>query len=121
MINEFVFVGPDHIAIFLSPKPQVEVVNWSFIDTVPPDPYIWNGRPTYFIMYGFGLMPSAPYSFWIDVTSENENNPLLDIVVTGQYVHHEKTRTKEYTDFLNKFPSWTHKTAWITSYHAWIY
>lgn len=100
-------------------------MDWSFIDFIPQNPYLWNGRPTYFILYGYGLMPDKPYSFYIDVensqSSKEQNSTSFDIVLTAQYVHHDKSRTKQYQNFLNKFPSWTHVTAWMNSYHAWVF
>lgn len=105
----------------MSPKPNITVTNWSFTAEIPEVTYLWHGRPTYFIMYGYGELTDH-WDFWIEMdTPENWKNPVMDIAISGKYTHHEKTRTTKYTEFLNKFPSWAHLTAWMANYHSWIY
>ncbi|GLV43360.1 uncharacterized protein CBL_03903 [Carabus blaptoides fortunei] len=113
--------GPDHYTIFLSPKPNITVTKWSFTPEIPEVTYQWHGRPTYFIMYGYGEQTDH-WNFWIEMeTPEHWTNPVMDIAISGKYTHHEKTQTEKYTEFLNQFPSWTHLTAWMANYHSWIY
>lgn len=58
--------GPDHMSVVLSPRPGVSLARWS----VEPGPPLlggdFNGRPVYFIYYGYGSDPE-PWHFWIDL------------------------------------------------------
>lgn len=117
------FLGPDHIGVFVSPKPKVKLSGWSFTDFIPENPPLWNDRPAYFILYGYGIKPDKPYTFWFDtkVSPGYDADVQLDIVINGQFIHHKNSRTKDYDEFLSQFPSWTHPVAWYTQYQSWVY
>lgn len=61
------FLGPDHVTIFFSPRNGVHVLNWTFghgepafITTVP------DLDDTYFVYYAYGEKPAQPWQFSID-------------------------------------------------------
>lgn len=65
-IIRLTFLGPDHIAIILSPYKGVQLKKWSVIDEKPLQGPMWNDRETYFIYYACAS-DCIPYTFSIEL------------------------------------------------------
>ncbi len=111
--------GPDHMAIFLSPMENIELVSWSFDDgKVQRGPKWKDGRYTYFIFYSHGLSPK-PWEFWVELevpkTFYTEDD-MLDMVAAGHFIHgHEMKTTPEFKRFLSQYPKWSYVVGWTAS------
>lgn len=57
--------GPTHIEVMVSPVLGVDLVRWSLESKKPLKGPLWNGRPTYFIYYAYGL-ERVPFTFSMD-------------------------------------------------------
>lgn len=116
-----IFAGPDHMAIFLSPSHESEVINWSFADEIVPNGFGWDNRITYFIFFAYAIDNSA-YDFFVDIRTDDDFTvPSLDIAITGQYLHHDQLQTDEFRNFVSSFPTWAHVTPWMSSYEGFQY
>lgn len=112
----FQMTGVDSMGIFISPMPGIEIEKWSFYDEVIDTGFDWQGRPTYVINYNAGV--HSPITFWLDLNvPQGWTGKMMDIAVIAQFTHHEEERTKDFKDFINSFPEWTHVTAWVSSYN----
>lgn len=72
----------------------------------------WKGRKVYYIYHGRGY-EEEPLIINIDLEqisgANDENNSLLEIQQSGLFLDMTPaTATPEFTDFLNRFPSWTY-------------
>jgi len=61
-------IGPNHINIYLSPKPGVQLTGWSVGDGAPQPTEMasYSERPHYFIFYSYGTKPEQPFELRID-------------------------------------------------------
>lgn len=72
----FVVVGPDHMGIFLAPKTNVRLINWSFVEGEVLEGPIWkDNRTTHFIFYSHGLSPSQ-WEFWLELEVKFFSRPV---------------------------------------------
>ncbi len=115
-----VLIGPDHMAIFLSPAVGVEMSGWSFEGApLQPGPQWKDGRPTYFIFYSHGLNPKH-WEFWVELkvpkTFVEGEDDLLDVSVVGHFIHGQEMKsTSDFKRFLSQYPSWSYVTGWTSS------
>ncbi|XP_022910899.1 endoplasmic reticulum metallopeptidase 1-like [Onthophagus taurus] len=113
--------GPVQTSVMFSPVPGVQLRNWS----LPSEPLVsatpWNGRDNYFVFYGVGIK-HVPLNLAMDfVVPKGHQGPIVDLAVGGQYFFgSSKVSTKQFQEFLNKFPSWTAITSWSASYESWV-
>lgn len=111
------------MGIFISPKNQTVLTNWSFVAMIPPSGPIWQGRETFYVHYGRGKESANDnWEFYLDIlVPEGWTQPVLDIVVTGQFKHHQKLMTPAFKNFIGKFPNWSQVLPYISSYKSWIF
>ena len=64
-------LGPDHITLVMSPRPGINLINWSFDESEPKEIERWNDRPTYMIYYSHGLMGGS-LEFDVDLQVMND-------------------------------------------------
>jgi len=114
--------GPNHVSLYISPRPRVVLTDISLVAKPPEAIITWNGRPAYIIMYTWAK-ERAPLTFSMDFkTPANWSGPIFDIALTGKYMN-DKTivKTPHFAEFLNEFPSWTDTVAWLGTYESWVY
>lgn len=85
--------------------------------------YEWNGRSVYSLKYNYGLKPNKKFkfSFITEIFSDYSSEYTVDIAVIGLFSHHEKSRTRDFVQFLNKFPRWAHIASSYAIYQSWIF
>lgn len=118
----FSVIGPDHINLFLSPYPGVELKGWSLLAEPPLKGPTWKGQPTYYVYYSHGSEPE-PWNFWVDlqVTDKDAQAPMLELGVAGHFVHGAYQTTPYLKRFLAQFPVWTTTSGWTSAYKAYTF
>lgn len=110
------------MGIYVSPKVQTELVEWSFMDYVPKPGSKFNEQDTYYIFFTYQLDLHTKYDFFLDFrTPDSWNQATFDIVLNGHYIHFDDERTKSFLSFINNFPKWTHVTSWMCSYKSFTF
>lgn len=115
-------LGPNHVVVYFSPRNEINLIDISLISKTPTDSIMWNGRPTYIIMYSW-LKERTPLTFCMEFrVPTNWSKPIIDIALTGIYLN-DKThvKTPQFLQFLTDFPKWTNVIAWLGVYEAWVY
>ncbi|KAK4883835.1 hypothetical protein RN001_000106 [Aquatica leii] len=118
----FTLSGPNHVALYLSPKSNINVLEISLLSKSQLRPIIWNGRPTYIIMYSW-MKSRSSLNFFIDFqTPLNWTNPTFDVALTAKYIN-DKTfiKTPKFMQFLEEFPKWTDVVTALATYESWVY
>lgn len=93
------------------------IVNVSLIDTEAKWSK-WNDKEVAFIKYAYGVQrKSLDFHFYVD-----GEEPTVEIVVCGQYLHNEVNRnTESFKNLLKQFPKWADVTPGLANYESWIY
>ncbi|KAG8306676.1 Endoplasmic reticulum metallopeptidase 1 [Homalodisca vitripennis] len=122
---KFSVVGPDHMSLILSPKTGVRLSGWSVDSGEPLQGITFNGRPTYFIYYSYASDPE-PWNFWVDFQVEGSGNDsgsgnVVDIGLSGHFLHGAHQRSVPLQRLLSKFPPWTVTTGWTAAYKSYIF
>lgn len=119
---QFQLQGSDHMDVFISPLVGSQLVNWTISATPYPYTSLYNNRANYFIFFGSGKQTQASYNFSLDVqTNVALDQPSIEIVSVGHWVHNDADQTPEFRKFLASFPKWAHVTPWMSSYENWKY
>ncbi|EFA07296.2 endoplasmic reticulum metallopeptidase 1 isoform X1 [Tribolium castaneum] len=112
--------GPTHIDVMISPTLGVELTQWSLNSKKPLAGPLWNGRNTYFIYYAYGLK-RVPLRFSMDFKiPATHSGPVMDLAVSSQFLFEPGKSTKQFREFVAKFPSWTAVSYWTATYESWI-
>lgn len=108
--------GPDHISILIQPLPTVKLINWSF----PRELLETSNREWLYIYYSYAL-DASPIRFYMEFEHQDADwsGVTFSIALIGHQIHNEENYTKEFQQLLFRFPSWTHITAWMSSYESW--
>nr|CAD7394429.1 unnamed protein product [Timema cristinae] len=110
--------GPENMGLVVSVVPNVELVRWSFEADLPAKGIKWLDRSAYFIHYTSGSTGTA-WDFWLDFeVPSNVSRPIIDIALSGHYFTDKRNKSPQFSEFLNKYPEWTHVTAWTVSYKS---
>nr|CAD7259494.1 unnamed protein product [Timema shepardi] len=110
--------GPENMGLVVSVVPNVELVRWSFEADLPAQGIKWLDRSAYFIHYTSGSTGTA-WDFWLDFeVPSNVSRPIIDIALSGHYFSDKRNKSPQFSEFLNKYPEWTHVTAWTVSYKS---
>lgn len=115
---EYSIKAGDRIVIFIDPKANVKITNWSVDETILRD-----GRnPPYFIYHVYSMVKER-FHFWLEFEhdAKNTDGPYFKMVVAVHFLYHQEYYTPEYREFLSSFPDWTYTTDWIASYESWIF
>lgn len=109
--------GPSYRVLHITPMPGVEIVRWSFHDSVADTQVDFQGRKTYFITYAAGT--TAPATFWVDFTTSNPStSKKLDIGLAAHYTLGTEERTTEFQRLIDSYPFWCHVSSWISIYNS---
>ncbi|KAJ3647303.1 hypothetical protein Zmor_019187 [Zophobas morio] len=112
--------GPTHIDVMISPVLGVTLTEWNLNSKTPLAGPRWNGRDTYFIYYAYGLK-RVPLRFYMDFkVPVTHSGPIMDFAVSSQFLFEPGKSTKQFRDFVSKFPSWTAVSYWTATYESWI-
>uniref|UniRef100_A0A146L905 FXNA-like protease n=1 Tax=Lygus hesperus TaxID=30085 RepID=A0A146L905_LYGHE len=111
--------GPDHMRIMISPIQGVKLVTWSFANgTILPGAK-WGLRDTYFIYYSYASYP-GPLYFWMKfkiIDPAMAQSPfIVDIAVSGHFLHGPHQKSVKLTKLLAQFPPWTVTSGWVATY-----
>ncbi|XP_020803382.1 endoplasmic reticulum metallopeptidase 1 isoform X1 [Drosophila serrata] len=100
----------DHTSIFIQPKTDVTISNWSFVEH-----YTTTYKPPYHIYFSFGI-DDTPLYFSIDIEKPDLDYdvPLYEIGISAQYMHVDGD--KEAIDFANTFPAYAATIQWPAIY-----
>uniref|UniRef100_A0A182XUW1 FXNA-like protease n=1 Tax=Anopheles quadriannulatus TaxID=34691 RepID=A0A182XUW1_ANOQN len=100
-------------ALIIAPKPGVQLVAWSLMDTVPGT-IEFNGERAHFVLITYGLADDAPWT----VTFAFEYDPehlqdgagakLFDVSWVNTYWEHGDKQTDEFRKLIDQFPEWAH-------------
>ncbi|KAJ6642253.1 Endoplasmic reticulum metallopeptidase 1, partial [Pseudolycoriella hygida] len=110
---EFELIGPDHMALSISPLVGNTLTSWSFLDGTPMARQ-WGNRKLYFMMLIYGVVDS-PINFHLVIEKSSGSGPSFDIALVSHYTFHKDGESNEYQDFQKSFPDWAHLTAWTKS------
>ncbi|KAF5270864.1 hypothetical protein FQA39_LY08309 [Lamprigera yunnana] len=118
----FTLSGPNHVAVYLSPKANINILEISLLSKSQLEPIIWNGRPTYIIMYSW-MKSRSSLNFYIDFqTPLNWTNPTFDVALTAKYINDKTfTKTPKFSQFLVEFPKWTDVVVALATFEQWVY
>lgn len=118
---EIVLEGPDRLFVYILPRNVSEIKAISLVGDVPSPNLYFNGRPIYSIMHTFAE-DDGRFTFNLDVetSAPNDDIPkLLDVVVTGIYVHERKNpKTPYFLDIIKQFPEWADVTPMMGVYQS---
>ena len=68
MYFPFSFSGPNHINLFLEPKPGVTLTKWSVGSGIPhPTQTPDEVGETFYVFYSYGQKPKKPWEFWVEM------------------------------------------------------
>ncbi|KAF5299923.1 hypothetical protein FQR65_LT09318 [Abscondita terminalis] len=111
--------GPFHMGIMISPTLGVELDSWSIVEGKPlAAAPLWNNRRTYFIYYCYAGDP-APLQFSMDFKiPSTHSGPIIDIGLISHYQFEQVA--PEFSELMEKFPSWTTLTYWTSTVETWI-
>ncbi|XP_044745293.1 endoplasmic reticulum metallopeptidase 1-like [Coccinella septempunctata] len=113
--------GTDHSMFFVSPKKNFKLVNMNFLDELPKEDNLWNGRPYYFFVYTCGKNIDPLHAIFDIEGPDNFEGSTMDFAIVGNYVHPKKfTNTASFSEFLSKFPDWADLTTWVAIYRSWV-
>lgn len=76
------FLGPDHMTLFISPYRGVELKSWSLVAGPPLKGPSWENRSTYYVYYSYGSDPQT-WNFWIDFEVRANISDKLYILIFG--------------------------------------
>lgn len=84
------------------------MVGWSLLEKLTPATE-FNNQTAHFVLITHGLA-SEPWEITLDFEHEDThyNGLLVDIAVVTTHWEAHRMHTKEFTDLINKFPSWAH-------------
>lgn len=104
----FVLEGSIQSSIIIGAKPGVKLVGWNLLEKLTPATE-FNNQQAHFVLVTHGL-PGEPWEVTLDFEHEDKNHKglLVDIAVVTTHWEAHRMHTKEFTDLLNKFPSWAH-------------
>uniref|UniRef100_A0A1B0CYJ4 FXNA-like protease n=1 Tax=Phlebotomus papatasi TaxID=29031 RepID=A0A1B0CYJ4_PHLPP len=120
----FTVSGPSHMGIFLSPRHDLEMVQWSLLDHIPSPGPRWHDRETYFVSLSYGFNYHRHLDFNVTLQSPEifrQGVQSLDIVLTSHYLFHDDIRTPELMELIEKFPSWCYVQGTMSSYESFIF
>jgi hypothetical protein len=110
------FFGPTQMTVVLSPaanwKEDISIkILGSPKPVAEPGNIQWKGRNVYFIYYGTGY-ESEPLDVSLELTKDGEgsqtDDSILEIQLTGLFLHQRETLTPDFVDFMSRFPSWAY-------------
>ena len=117
----FRVTGPDHLGVFLSPATGIRLASWSLAaGELLPGPDWKPGRPTFYIFHSSGKQQDT-MEFWLELEvprSHYEGNELVDMAVTGHFLHGSQQQSGELKQFLQQFPGWSYPVGWSSVYKA---
>lgn len=107
----------------ISPQEGVELVEWSFNNELLVST-TWNNRTIYFVNYIHGInefyYQNYEFSLTFDLINDWNQLYFFEIAHSSMFIHdeeHERTKTKDFVEFLDSFPKWTNVQNW-TAYYA---
>ncbi|KAK4885667.1 hypothetical protein RN001_001938 [Aquatica leii] len=112
--------GPCHMGIMISPTLGLELKSWSVVEGKPlAAAPLWNNRQTYFIYYGYSG-DSVALNFSMDFKIPLQHSgPIMDIGIISHYQF--EPLAPEFSEMIEKFPSWTALTYWTSTVETWIF
>ncbi|ALC42478.1 CG9416, partial [Drosophila busckii] len=113
---EFRLKGGDRIILFIAPKANVKITNWSFDETILTDKH----SPPYFVHHVNAMIKTA-YNIWLEFEHDatHVEAPYMKIAMVQHFLYHPESYTPAFKDFLKTFPDWTYTTDWFSSYDSW--
>ncbi|XP_078574118.1 endoplasmic reticulum metallopeptidase 1-like isoform X1 [Branchiostoma floridae x Branchiostoma japonicum] len=117
---QFELIGPSHMTLYISPKPNVYMVGWSFGE-VPSPTAILNGRQHYFVLYGSGYS-APPWQIYLEFTTAMKDpEELVEIAMSTHHFDDLGVGTDELVRLHNSMPDWVHTKGWASNYHQWTF
>ncbi|WAR23339.1 ERMP1-like protein [Mya arenaria] len=123
---DFDISGPDHFTVQVRPHAGVSLERWSVSEYVPEPaamPHDVN-ETTYFVYYSHGQKPDGPWQFSIYLKTapgHDESKGLVDMGLSGHYLHSAEKHTKEMDAFLAEAPNWTTSVSWAATWDGYVF
>ncbi|KAL4236001.1 Endoplasmic reticulum metallopeptidase 1 [Mactra antiquata] len=117
---------PDHTTLQVRPHANVILESWSFSEyrpypaVMPPDV----NETTYFVYYSHGQTPDTPWSFTLNFkvpAGYDIKQGVVDIGLSGHYLHSKDKHTPEMDEFLSQTPDWTTPVTWAASWDGYVF
>ncbi|XP_048508807.1 endoplasmic reticulum metallopeptidase 1-like isoform X2 [Athalia rosae] len=112
--------GPDHMALFFSPRDGVTISNWSLVDGINT-PIIVNGRSLHFVVHNYAVEPQGATEIWLDLAVSDGVSPVIDIALNAHYLHNTTATKTPYASILEQLPLWAAPLHWSSTYKSYIF
>ncbi|XP_019621135.1 PREDICTED: endoplasmic reticulum metallopeptidase 1-like [Branchiostoma belcheri] len=117
---QFEVIGPSHMTLYISPKPHVYMVGWSFGEVPPPTSGL-NGRQHYFVLYGRGYT-AHPWHMYLEFTTAMKDpEALVEVAMSTHHFDDLGVNTDDLVRLHNSMPEWVHTKGWASNYNQWTY
>lgn len=116
----FSLTCPNHCVIYLSPVQGTRFGNWSLFQHLI-DAGQWYPNPNLYSTTNYNLfLENRPeLDFTLEVTlPTGYSGQVLNAGVLSHYTANRNNYSEEYTELLEKFPSWTTTTDWISTFKS---
>lgn len=116
MKGKFIYYYPSHpfssdqgvTSLQIRPKPDVDLVNWSLLDSVPEQNF-YNDQRGYFVMITHGTEPT-PFNVSLDFKTppgyDVQRLGLMDISVVTTHWEYQAEHTPSFNNLISKVPRW---------------
>uniref|UniRef100_A0A182JYN7 FXNA-like protease n=1 Tax=Anopheles christyi TaxID=43041 RepID=A0A182JYN7_9DIPT len=101
-------------ALIIAPKPGVQLVSWSLMDTVPGT-IEFNGERAHFVLITYGLADDVPWTITFEFEYNSEDlvrndvgEKLFDVSWVNTYWEYADKHTDEFQKLIGQFPDWAH-------------
>ncbi|XP_055690265.1 endoplasmic reticulum metallopeptidase 1-like isoform X2 [Lutzomyia longipalpis] len=116
----FTCTGPDHMNLMFAGLPGIELQAWSLDPEKPlASTHQYNGRNMYFVYYSHSSLEPKPWHFHLDFKVPPKFNIdkdlVLDITLSGHFIHGKNKTTPQLTNLMSRFPTWTTATYWTSA------
>ncbi|XP_060093352.1 endoplasmic reticulum metallopeptidase 1 [Heteronotia binoei] len=113
----FEISGPSHMSLYLRPHQGVTLSRWSLGDGTP----VVNIDGDYFVYYSHGLQ-ALPWRFWIEMKASDEPaKGMVTLAIATHYCFGEDQKSPQLHGLLERFPSWTVLSSWVSTYDQFIF
>ncbi|XP_022429380.1 endoplasmic reticulum metallopeptidase 1 [Delphinapterus leucas] len=113
----FEATGPSHMSFYVRTHKGSTLSQWSLGNGTP----VTSKGGDYFVFYSHGLQASA-WQFWIEVqVLEEQPEGVVTVAIAAHYLSGEDKRSSQLDALKEKFPDWTFPSAWVCTYHLFVF
>ncbi|XP_029059906.1 endoplasmic reticulum metallopeptidase 1 isoform X2 [Monodon monoceros] len=113
----FEATGPSHMSFYVRTHKGSTLSQWSLGNGTP----VTSKGGDYFVFYSHGLQAST-WQFWIEVqVLEEQPEGVVTVAIAAHYLSGEDKRSSQLDALKEKFPDWTFPSAWVCTYHLFVF